>query len=151
MQTLDQIKHLRKKHFFNQKELAEKAAVSQSLIAKIESGKIEPSFSNAKKIFTVLEELREKQEIKANQLMNRKIVFAKTNDKVKDLIHILKRKSINTNMNMNDITSGSGPVHLVCLDMKLLKEVYPLNEKINADTRPKALKNSDKKPFLKPM
>ena len=67
------------------------------------------------------------------------------------MLAILKRKSINTNMNMNDITSGSGPVHLVCLDMKLLKEVYPLNEKINADTRPKALKNSDKKPFLKPM
>ena len=45
LENLDQIKIIRKKHGLNQKELADRADVSQSLIAKIESGNIEPSFN----------------------------------------------------------------------------------------------------------
>ncbi|MBT3814875.1 CBS domain-containing protein [Candidatus Woesearchaeota archaeon] len=105
LEDLNEIKRIRKKHGLNQKELAEKADVSQSLIAKIESGKIEPSFSNAKKIFQALEELREKEELKAKNLMNKKIVFAKANDKVKDIIQVMKKKSISQIpvMNKNNI------------------------------------------------
>lgn len=94
LQDLNEIKRIRKKHGLNQKELADRADVSQSLIAKIESGKIEPSFSNAKKIFQALEELREKEELKAKQLMNKKIVFTKSDDKVKEVIQIMKKKGI---------------------------------------------------------
>ncbi len=105
LENLDEIKRIRKKHGLNQKELAEKADVSQSLIAKIESGKIEPSFSNAKKIFQALEELREKEELKAKQLMNKKVVFAKANDKVREVIQTMKKKSISQIpvMNKNNV------------------------------------------------
>ncbi len=83
LQELNEIKRLRNKHNLNQKELAERAGVSQSLIAKIEAGKIEPSFTKARKIFQALEELRENEELKAKDLMNKKISFAEMGDKVK--------------------------------------------------------------------
>ena len=70
--SLNEIKKLRKKYNLNQKELADKAGVSQSLIAKIESGKVEPTFTKAQKIFEALDELREKEEIKAKEIMNTK-------------------------------------------------------------------------------
>ena len=45
--TLQEIKHLRKKFNLTQGELAKLAGVSQSLIAKIESNKINPTFTNS--------------------------------------------------------------------------------------------------------
>ena len=105
LQELNEIKRIRKKHGLNQKELADLANVSQSLIAKIEANKIEPSFSNAKKIFQALEELREKEELKAKQLMNKKVVFAQSTDKIKNVIQTMKKKGISQMpvMNKNNI------------------------------------------------
>ncbi|PIN76217.1 XRE family transcriptional regulator [Candidatus Woesearchaeota archaeon CG10_big_fil_rev_8_21_14_0_10_36_11] len=94
IQELDKIKRMRKKHNLNQKELAKKAGVSQSLIAKIEAGTIEPSFSKAQQIFHALEEMREKKERKANELMNKIVVFVKNNDTVKESVKIMKKKGI---------------------------------------------------------
>ena len=94
LQELNEIKRLRNKHNLNQKELAERAGVSQSLIAKIEAGKIEPSFSKARKIFQALDELREKEELKAKDLMNKKVSFAEIGDKVKEIIQLMKKKGI---------------------------------------------------------
>ena len=92
--SLIHIKTLRKRYHLNQKQLAEKAQVSQSLIAKIEAGKVDPSFTKAQQIFQALEELRQKEEIKAGQVMNTKMVFAKPTDSIKDLIKIIKTKGI---------------------------------------------------------
>lgn len=91
---LEEIKKLRKKLGIGQKELAGLADVSQSLIAKIESGKIEPTYNKVKKIFNVLEELEEKEEVKAKELMNKKVIFAKSTERVKDIIKVMKRKGI---------------------------------------------------------
>lgn len=91
---LKEIKRTRKKLALYQKELAERAGVSQSLIAKIEAGVIEPSYSNAKKIFEALEGLKIKVEAKAQELMNKKIVFAKPSEKVKEIIKTMKQKGI---------------------------------------------------------
>jgi len=91
---LEEIKNLRKKFNLNQKELAERAGVSQSLIAKIEAGKIDPSYSKAQQILAALNELREKKEIKAKELMNHHITFAKFNDSLKETIKRMKHKSI---------------------------------------------------------
>ena len=40
--TLEEIKRLRKKYHLNQKELAQRGDVSQSLIATVEGGTVEP-------------------------------------------------------------------------------------------------------------
>ncbi|MBU0459858.1 MAG: CBS domain-containing protein [Nanoarchaeota archaeon] len=94
IENLQEIKRMRKNLGINQKDLAAQAGVSQSLIAKIESGKLDPTFTKAKQIFRALEELQEKEEIKAKEIMNKKVVFVKANDKVKEIIAIMKRKGI---------------------------------------------------------
>ena len=94
MRSLTEIKTLRKKYNLNQKELAEKANVSQSLIAKIEAGKVEPTFSKAQQIFQALEQLREHEEIKAKEIMNKNVSFAKNTDPIKKIITIMKIKAI---------------------------------------------------------
>ncbi|HIJ11522.1 TPA: CBS domain-containing protein [Candidatus Woesearchaeota archaeon] len=92
--SLSEIKRLRKKFHLNQKELADLAHVSQSLIAKIEAGKVEPTFSKAMQIFTALETCREKEEIKASSLMHRKVVFVDYNNSFKDIIAKMKKHGI---------------------------------------------------------
>ena len=66
---LNEIKKIRKNLGLTQTELAKMANVSQSIIAKIESGKIDPTFTKTKKIFETLDDLENKEEIKADELM----------------------------------------------------------------------------------
>ena len=56
-----------------QTDLAKKANVSQSLIAKIESGKIDPTFTKTKKIFETLSYLEKKEEVKGGPRNKRRI------------------------------------------------------------------------------
>ena len=93
-QNLLDIKHLRKRFNLNQKALADKAGVSQSLIAKIEAGKIDPSFSKTQQIFAALEQLQNKEEIKAERLMSSKVVCAEVNNTINEIIKVLKNKGI---------------------------------------------------------
>ena len=51
------VKTIRKQIGVNQTELAKEARVSQSVIARLESGKIDPSYTKMKKIFSALEKL----------------------------------------------------------------------------------------------
>ncbi len=92
--TLNAIKTLRKKFHLNQKALADKSGVSQSLIAKIEAGKIDPSFTKAQQIFQALDELREREEVKAAQMMKTRVFFAQYNEPLKDVIKTMKSKGI---------------------------------------------------------
>ena len=59
---LDEIKKIRKRFGLTQTDLAKRANVSQSLIAKIESNRIDPTFTKVKRIFDVLDELKNKNE-----------------------------------------------------------------------------------------
>ncbi len=94
MKQLERIKQLRKKYNLTQKDLALRAGVSQSLITKIESGKLDPTFTKAQLIFEALEQLRKKEELKAKDLMNKKVVFAEINDSVKETIQVMRKKGI---------------------------------------------------------
>lgn len=102
LHELTEIKRLRNKLGINQKELASLAGVSQSLIAKIESGKIEPTYSKACKIIETLKELENKEEPKAKELMNKKVSFAKSESKVKEIIKVMKQKGISQMPVMKD-------------------------------------------------
>ena len=57
---LEEIKKIRKKLELTQTELADRAGVSQSLIAKIEAGRIDPTYSKTKKIFAALSDLEKR-------------------------------------------------------------------------------------------
>ena len=91
---LEEIKKIRKSLGLTQTELAKQANVSQSIIAKIESGKIDPTLSKAKKIFDALSFFEKKHEIKAEEIMNRKIISIKPDEGIKDAVTKMKKYNI---------------------------------------------------------
>jgi predicted transcriptional regulator len=65
---LDEIKQMRKRLDLSQRELASLAGVSQSLIAKIEKGSIDPSYANVRKIFTAFEDILKKRALEGKNM-----------------------------------------------------------------------------------
>lgn len=60
---LDKIRQMRKRLNLSQRELAGLAGVSQSLIAKIERGSIDPSYSNVRKILMAFEDVLRRRKV----------------------------------------------------------------------------------------
>lgn len=60
---LDKIRQFRERLELSQRELANLAGVSQSLIAKIEKGGIDPSYGNIRKIFAAFEKVVNQRKI----------------------------------------------------------------------------------------
>ena len=94
MRSINEVKRLRRKYGLTQQELAERAGVSQSLIAKIEAGLLDPTFTRAKKIFDALADVEEKAELKAKDVMHKNVMFVSMSDSVKESIVIMKKKGI---------------------------------------------------------
>ena len=92
--NLSEIKLLRKKFNLSQTELATLAGVSQSLIAKIESGRIDPTYSNAQKIIQALDHIHEEKELKAEEIMNPKIISLLPSDGIKDAVQKMRKFEI---------------------------------------------------------
>jgi predicted transcriptional regulator len=95
-EELKKIKKMRQKLGITQIELAKIANVSQSVITKIERGKIEPSYTIAKKIITALEEqlANSKFELKARDICVRRIISVRENDRIKDALDLMIKHSI---------------------------------------------------------
>jgi len=91
---LSEIKKIRKTLGLTQTDLAKRANVSQSIIAKIESGKIDPTFTKTKRIFETLDDLEKKEEVKAEEMMNKKIISVAPNDDIKESINKMKKFGI---------------------------------------------------------
>ena len=91
---LEEVKKIRKTLGLTQAELANRAGVSQSLIAKIESGRIDPTYTKTKKIFAALSDLEKKEEIKAEQLMTSRIVSVASSTLIKEAIAKMKKYEI---------------------------------------------------------
>ena len=72
--ALEIIPNRRRKLGLTQSQLANMAGVSQSYIAKLEAGKIEPSYMKVKAIFESLDKLERKKEVQASEIMNKNIV-----------------------------------------------------------------------------
>jgi predicted transcriptional regulator len=93
MYELEDIKKIRKMLGITQIELSKKAGVSQSLIAKIEAGKIEPTFTNARRIFDVLNSMSDDQ-LEASEIMTGRIIECKRSDSLIDVIELMKKHKI---------------------------------------------------------
>ncbi len=91
---LNQVRHLRKKLGLTQHELAKKSGISQSLIAKIEAGLVEPTYSKAKKLLETLHSLAEKRERKVSSIMHAGVISVAPSTRLKDAINVMKRHSI---------------------------------------------------------
>ncbi|MFH1240699.1 MAG: CBS domain-containing protein [Candidatus Diapherotrites archaeon] len=91
---IDEIKRRRKQMNLTQSELANITKVSQSLIAKVESGKIIPTYDKAKRIFDSLEKLGMESALKVSDIMINRIESVKGNDSIKKAISLMERKGI---------------------------------------------------------
>lgn len=91
---LSEIKKRRMRFELTQKKLAQLADVSQSMIAKIESDQIEPSYPITKRVFEALESLEHKENIKLKQIMRNNVIFAKSNEFLRTAAARMKAKNI---------------------------------------------------------
>lgn len=72
---LSEIKELRRKLNISQRELAKRAGVSQSLIAKIENGTIDPSFNKVRQIFEAFEEVFRTQKVEGKTNVSKLTIY----------------------------------------------------------------------------
>jgi len=77
-----------------QAQLAEKSEVSQSMIAKIEAGKLSPSYDKAQSIFEALESLEKEKSLKARDIMHKKVRVIPASDTVDTAITLMKQLGI---------------------------------------------------------
>ncbi len=88
---IDEISKKRKMLGLTQTELAKLSGVSQSLIAKLESGKIDPSFTKVKTIFEVINKLELKNKIKADRINYNKVVSVQQKQLVSEAVALMKK------------------------------------------------------------
>lgn len=94
MYDLKDIKRLRKMLGITQAELARLTGVSQSLIAKIEAGKVDPGYTKAKRIFEALESLQKKRSRKVSEIMTKDVISIDENATVSEAVELMKKYSI---------------------------------------------------------
>lgn len=94
MFDITRLKEMRLKLGITQQKFAKLANVSQSLIAKIESKLIDPSYSNVLKIEQAINDTVNTKEPCAQDIMNHKIVFVGQIEPVKEIIKTMKKTGI---------------------------------------------------------
>ena len=91
---LDSIKPARLKLGITQQKLASLTGVSTSMINQIESGRCQPSYSTARKIFEILWSLESHSSMKAGDICSKEIAKLKTTDTLHDAIKKMQEFSI---------------------------------------------------------
>ncbi len=94
MHDVERIGKMRRQLGLTQKQLANLAGVSQSLIAKIESGNIDPAYSKVMQIITALEAEQNRGKKTVVQIMSHHISFVSPSDRLQKAIAIMKEKDI---------------------------------------------------------
>ena len=89
--SIDEVAKKRRMMGLTQQKLARLAGVSQSLIAKLESHKIDPSYAKVKAIFDALERLQTDTEVKADQVLQKKVVGVQKNDPISKAVKTMAK------------------------------------------------------------
>lgn len=89
----EDIKKLRIKAKLTQKDLAKRAGVSQSLIARIERGDVNPRLSTIRRIFEALQEALEEGE-NVSSIMHSPVIVVSVEDPVEKIVKIMEEKGI---------------------------------------------------------
>ncbi|MFA6489240.1 MAG: CBS domain-containing protein [Candidatus Micrarchaeia archaeon] len=94
MEDLAQIKELRRRLGMTQHRLAAISGVSQSLIAKIESGRVDPAYSKAKSILSALQRERFSSEKKASDIMHAGVETIPADETLHGAAALMRKKGI---------------------------------------------------------
>jgi predicted transcriptional regulator len=96
----------RRKLGLTQIQLAELAGVSQSYIAKLEAGKIEPSYLKVKSIFESLDRLERRKEVQASEIMTPDPIFVQQSASIQETVEIMRKNGFS----QLPVFSGDKPV-----------------------------------------
>lgn len=87
--TPEDLKKKRTELHLTQNELAKRAGVSQPLIARIESGDVDPRLSTLRKIFNAFEEA-EKEQILVKDIMHTPVIHTSPEDSVESAVQMME-------------------------------------------------------------
>jgi predicted transcriptional regulator len=87
---LEDIGKRRRQLGLKQSELAKAAGVSQSLIAKLEAGTIDSSYTKVRTIFDVLERLEFKTKVQAEKLLQTEVVSVQKSEPISQAVKVMK-------------------------------------------------------------
>ncbi|GAG34603.1 unnamed protein product, partial [marine sediment metagenome] len=122
-------------------DLAKRANVSQSLIAKIESDRIDPTYTKVQQIFDALNMMGKKQEIKASEIMHDKIISVSPEENISEAIKKMKKFNISQLPVIEDNKSIGLVSEAIILDAMLNKKAKKAKE-IMEDSPPVVSKNT---------
>jgi len=91
--TPEELRRLRIKAGLTQKELAKRAGVSQSLIARIEKGNVNPRLSTLKRILTVLQEATSCME-DAKSIMHSPVITLNEDEPLTKAVELMEKYGI---------------------------------------------------------
>ena len=91
--TPEELRNLRRRFRLTQKELAQKAGVSQSLIARIENKTVDPRLSTVRRIFNAITSIQSERK-KAKDVMHSPVVTIDAMDTIKSAITLMKKYAI---------------------------------------------------------
>ncbi len=107
---IEEIKIMRKNLELTQEDLSRLSGISQSLIARIEAGLVDPSFSKAERIFEALEKTKSKKtSLTAKGMMKRGVIFVHPGERITKAASIMKKKNI-SQLPVLDKTSVVGTI-----------------------------------------
>lgn len=119
------LKKLRELAGLTQSELAKRVGVSQSLIAKIESGKIDPKLSIVKRIIEeLLEEININETVK--KVMTTPVITASEDEDIKSVIEKMEKYGIS----QLPVVDKEGKVKGMIYDFILLKKILKSGGKL---------------------
>lgn len=85
----EELKKRRTQLGVTQSQLAERAGVSQPLIARIESGSVDPKLSTFRRVLEALDEL-ERERVEAREFMHREVISVSPGDPVKRAVELMR-------------------------------------------------------------
>lgn len=125
---LSQLRAMRQSLGWSQHDLASKAGVSQSLIAKIETGKIDPSLSNAQRIAKALA-AESPKEIAVKKVMSKNVLSFPSTTPVLEAVKAMRKRGISqfpvidAGLVVGRVSEASVLEHVEKLDVALLKDI----------------------------
>ena len=87
--TPEDLKKRRNELGLTQSDLAKRAGVSQPLIARIESGDVDPRLSTVRKILEAFEEAKKEQQILIKDLMHSPVIHVSPDDSVEEVVNLM--------------------------------------------------------------